>query len=222
MGSPFVSVVMSVSMAKPSCQEPSKTFSARLIHTSRKEAGTDFTNTAVIGRQIFMIDPELLRSNLAEFGYLATESVVRTLITEEKGYVEPFLRLLGAKEISSFDASPYEGAMHVHDFSIPIDYAFHQRFTSVIDSGTLEHVLNYPVALKHCVELVSLGGHFLAIMLANNFFGHGFYQFSPDLFYRVFTPENGFGIQQMWLLKRTASSGSRFPTRQTCAIGSLS
>ena len=105
---------------------------------------------------------------------------------------------------------------------IPIDYAFHQRFTSVIDSGTLEHVLNYPVALKHCMELGSLGGHFLAITPANHFFGHGFYQFSPDLFYRVFTLENGFGIQQMWLLKRTASSGSRFPTRQTCAIGSLS
>jgi len=27
---------------------------------------------------------------------------------------------------------------------------------------------------------------------ANNFFGHGFYQFSPELMFRIFGPENGF------------------------------
>jgi hypothetical protein len=30
--------------------------------------------------------------------------------------------------------------------------------------------------------------------MANNWLGHGFYQFSPELFYRVLTPENGFSI----------------------------
>jgi hypothetical protein len=32
--------------------------------------------------------------------------------------------------------------------------------------------------------------------MANNFMGHGFYQFSPELFYRVFSPENGFRMHR--------------------------
>jgi hypothetical protein len=32
--------------------------------------------------------------------------------------------------------------------------------------------------------------------MANNFMGHGFYQFSPELFYRVFTAENGFRMHR--------------------------
>jgi hypothetical protein len=32
---------------------------------------------------------------------------------------------------------------------------------------------------------------------ANNYFGHGFYQFSPELFFRIFTPANGFVIERL-------------------------
>jgi hypothetical protein len=31
--------------------------------------------------------------------------------------------------------------------------------------------------------------------MANNFCGHGFYQFSPELFYRFFCPENGYSTE---------------------------
>ncbi len=47
------------------------------------------------------------------------------------------------------------------------------------------------------MEMVKVGGHFLAITPANNFFGHGFYQFSPELFFRVLSPENGFQMERM-------------------------
>ena len=49
------------------------------------------------------------------------------------------------------------------------------------------------------MEMVSVGGHFLEITAANNFMGHGFYQFGPELYYRVFSPENGFAIEDVIL-----------------------
>jgi len=34
---------------------------------------------------------------------------------------------------------------------------------------------------------------------ANNLCGHGFYQFSPELFYRIFSAENGFEVERIVL-----------------------
>jgi hypothetical protein len=45
------------------------------------------------------------------------------------------------------------------------------------------------------------GGHFLAISPANNLLGHGFYQFSPELFFRVLCPANGFRIESVYALE---------------------
>ena len=66
-------------------------------------------------------------------------------------------------------------------------------------SGTLEHIFNFPQSIKNCMEMVRVGGHFVGITVANNLMGHGFYQFSPELYYRVLSAENGFQIEAMWL-----------------------
>jgi hypothetical protein len=42
------------------------------------------------------------------------------------------------------------------------------------------------------MEMLRTSGYFLAITPANNQLGHGFYQFSPELFFRIFSPDNGF------------------------------
>ena len=45
--------------------------------------------------------------------------------------------------------------------------------------------------------MLMLGGHFILVTPANNWFGHGFYQFGPDLFYQVFNSDNGFCVKEM-------------------------
>jgi len=157
-----------------------------------KSQGVDFSRTAMIGRQRLWIDPQVrenlrdvLARNLADFGYGNVD--LGRLLAEADGYAEPFLRLLGCTDASSFDASSYERATHIHDFNLPIDPQFKGRFTAVIDAGTLEHIFNFPVAIRNCMEMLTVGGHFLGITPANNACGHGFYQFSPDLYFRVFS-----------------------------------
>ena len=164
-----------------------------------RELGVDFSRTLMIGRQNLFVAPERLAANFAEFGHAVSLDEARRIVSEGKGYAEPFFRALGAAEVSSMDASGFEGATYVHDLNQPIPADLKGRFTAVVDGGSLEHVFNFPVAIKNCMEMVAVGGHYLGITPTSNFSGHGFYQFSPELYFRVLDEPNGFVVQKMVL-----------------------
>jgi hypothetical protein len=89
-----------------------------------------------------------------------------------------------------------ENATILHDMNLPLPDAYHDRFSLVMDGGSLEHVFHYTTALKNAMEAVVPGGHFLTVTPSNNLMGHGFYQFSPELFFRALSPVNGFEIHR--------------------------
>lgn len=159
----------------------------------------DFSRTMTLGRQYMHVSPGQLHGHLRRLKVDIDITELRQRLQAHNDYAEPYLALLGAKETDSMDASDYEGATHVHDLNLPVPETLKNRYTVVIDSGTLEHVFNFPTAIKNCMEMVAPGGHFLCITPANNFMGHGFYQFSPELFFRLFTAENGFELEQLLL-----------------------
>jgi hypothetical protein len=161
------------------------------------KAGVDFSRTATAGRLNLFIDRRSLSAVLGEICGAVTDDEVRAVHAGSGGYAEEFLKRLGAKETISIDASAYEGASLVHDMNLPIGDDLKRRFSVVIDGGTLEHVFNFPMAIKNCMQMVDVGGHFFVHTMANNFMGHGFYQFSPELFYRVLSPENGFRMRRV-------------------------
>jgi hypothetical protein len=157
-----------------------------------RRSGVRFDRTAMIGRQELFIDPVTLHRLLHRSALPASPAETERLLTEANGYAEPLLRRLGAQQITSVDASHYEQASYVHDMNNPIPDSVKSEFSAVIDAGTLEHVFNFPVALRNCMEMVQEGGHLLLMTPANNFMGHGFYQFSPELFFRVLSADNGY------------------------------
>ena len=171
-----------------------------------RRAGVDFQRTLMIGRQGLHLPPAKLAAMLSEFGLRTSADDARRMLDAEAGFAEPLLTRLGAAEISPLDASADEGATHVHDLNLPIGDELKGRFSTVLDGGTLEHVFNFPTALKSCMEMVAPGGHYLALTPASNFSGHGFYQFSPELYYRAFSSENGYRIEQMVLYEDDAES----------------
>jgi hypothetical protein len=88
----------------------------------------------------------------------------------------------------------------------------------VFDGGTLEHVFNFPTTIAGCLSLPKVGGHHIMTSPANNQMGHGFYQFSPDLFYRVFSPENGYELRALFLAP-TYSEGQWFAINDPAKVG---
>jgi hypothetical protein len=51
------------------------------------------------------------------------------------------------------------------------------------------------------MEMVKPGGHLIVITPMNNYAGHGFYQFSPELFYSALCAENGYAVEQMLIVQ---------------------
>lgn len=154
-----------------------------------KQLNINFEKVITIGRQSMYVKENALHE-------LLTKSNLEKINFDT--YFESFLELLGAKTIDSLDASHYEGATVIHDMNLPLPGAYKGKYTLVIDGGSLEHIFNFPVAIKNCMELIEKKGYYIGITPTNNFLGHGFYQFSPELYYRVFSESNGFRVIKMY------------------------
>ncbi|HUI83140.1 MAG TPA: hypothetical protein VL240_02905 [Candidatus Binatia bacterium] len=169
--------------------------------------GCSFETVMMIGRQIlFGVGETTVHDALIRAGFQVSAEDSSRLVTEQDGYLEPLLRYLGAKRVESVDFSDYEKASIIHDMNRPVPSHLNGQFTCVIDAGSLEHVFNFPQAVKNCMEMVAIGGSFLVITPANNFMGHGFYQFSPELFYRMLSAANGFTVENMILCEADPGS----------------
>ena len=46
--------------------------------------------------------------------------------------------------------------------------------------------------MKSMAQAVRVGGQFLCLNIANHHLGHGFWQFSPEVFFRTFSPVHGY------------------------------
>jgi hypothetical protein len=183
-----------------------------------RDSGVRFDRPLMIGRQELFIDPARLRRILARSGIELTEEGARRLLEEEEGFADPLFRLLGATQVDSMDASSYEGATIVHDLNEPIPPSLRNRYSVVFDSGSLEHVFNIAQAFRNCLEMVEDGGYFISIAPGNNAMGHGFYQFSPELYFRILSPQNGFRIERI-LVKETHAAARWYAVTDPATIG---
>lgn len=187
-----------------------------------KNLGVNFAKTLTLGRQGFLCSPRRLKAVLRNFGYRATLKEIDTCFARPSMgplYADAFLRLLGAQAITSVDRSDFEGASLLHDLNDPFPEAYQGQFDFVFDGGTLEHVFHYPAALSHCLDVVRIGGHFLTVAPANNLTGHGFYQISPELFFRVFSVENGFMIRKVVIFDTAKTDSVFFDVKDPAVTG---
>jgi SAM-dependent methyltransferase len=168
--------------------------SAKFLVSSLKQ-GVSFEKTITLGRQGLLFTNDQLTKILLDDD---CPSKYENFSMKEHGliYADTFFHLLGAHEVLSVDFSAYEGATIIHDMNTPIPDRLKDQFDVVFDGGTLEHVFNFPIALKNCLEMVKMGGRFITHTPSNNYCGHGFYQFSPELFFRALSITNGFHIER--------------------------
>ena len=169
--------------------------SVRFLIAARKQ-GAELGDALMLGRQDLNVYPAKMREALAEAG-LPNELFAPE--AKDTGFAEPVFKSLGARNVWSLDASAFEGAEFVHDLNKPIGAELREKFDLVYDGGTLEHVFNFPVALQNCMEMLRVGGRLFIHTVTNSYCGHGFYQFSPELFWRALSPENGFTVERMVL-----------------------
>jgi hypothetical protein len=191
--------------------------SLRLLLLARS-MGVKFDRTITLGRQDLLLTPTQLRNVCSSFGLLISEQEAQHIAFSNDRFAEPMLEKLGALTADSLDATAFDGANIIHDLNQPVPSRLLGQFSLVFDGGTLEHIFDFPTAIRGCMGLPTLGGHFIITSPANNQMGHGFYQFSPDLFYRIFSEPNGYQLKGLFLVP-TFTGGDWFRVRDPAAVG---
>lgn len=180
------------------------------------QRGVSFKSTLTIGRTQLYLLPNEAQRICRLVGREPSEAALRT---EFGGFGDEFMKsLLNIENLEAMDYSAYQGASIVHDMNYPISEEFEGRFDAVIDAGTIEHVFNFPVAIANCMKLVRPGGRLFIITVANNHCGHGFYQFSPELFFRLFKEQNGFHLHRLLLLNHPFPGMELSSAQRTYAV----
>lgn len=167
-----------------------------------RDLGVSFEQTIGIGRQAIFIEDWEVEDHRRLRGLPPLREPVRPAGAPR--YFEPLMQQwLGAAAADSVDASAYEHATLIHDMNQPWPHDgaigdARGRYDAVLDFGCLEHVFDFPTAWRNCVDLCRVGGHVLHVLPANNLSGHGFYQFSPELFFNLYQPSRGFELRGLW------------------------
>lgn len=167
---------------------------ARMILLLRNIPDIDFENVLTFGHQRSYISRGLQKRISKELG-APRESLSQV-------YSDGFMRAIGAETLQFLDISDYENATIIHDLNTPIPDSLREKFTLVIDIGTSEHVFQVTQSLENLRNLCKTQGHVLMVSPANSWLGHGFYQFSPELFFRAFDREYGFEVKSLYLIKK--------------------
>jgi len=154
-----------------------------LMYASKKKK---FGSTATIGRQTITY---LKAKEIKNILHLPKEVDYGTWC--EKLLIDNF----HASKVDSFDYSDYEGCTFTHDMNNPLPPAMttpNNKYDTIIDIGSFEHIYNLPQAFKNISTMCKDGGIIIHILPANNMNGHGFWQFSPELFYSLYSESNGY------------------------------
>lgn len=150
-----------------------------------------FGETICLGRQGLHIKPEIMRRRCGD-----------ALDWRNERYAENMMAILfGASRVDSIDNSPYEGAQIIHDMNEPLPTDM-RAYDTVIDAGTIEHIFDAAQGFRNIVRLCKIGGQILHVTPTNNFCGHGFWQISPETFFSLYAPENGFADTEVFLAAR--------------------
>jgi len=108
---------------------------------------------------------------------------------------------LGYAGQESIDASDFEGATHIVDLNADgVPSHLRERFDVICNNGTLEHIFHVPNVLRNIGTMLKAGGSVIHVAPSNNHMDHGFYQFSPTLFFDYYGA-NGFDIRDSFLLR---------------------
>jgi hypothetical protein len=152
--------------------------------------------TITLGRLNTTLSPDWINKQLTQRNLPAAYSAQSEKINDAL-VADDFFRALGAKTVDSLDGSSFEKATIIHDLNEPIGKEHWEKYDLVFDGGTTEHVFNFPMAIGNAMRLLKVGGTLITHVPINCLCGHGFYQFSPELFFRVMSPHNGFKTEKV-------------------------
>ena len=139
----------------------------------------------------------------------------------------------GVHDITAIDYFDHKADLR-YDLNLPVPEHEHERYRTVIDIGTIEHLFDTRQALENCMRMVRVGGLYFLHTPVNGYCGHGLHTFEPwvmtramqinnfEIVYQQFTDARGAKIDHakdaqnalVWLVGRKTASMGEFQIPQ--------
>ena len=163
----------------------------KVLMNETKRESFEGLSVLTLGRQDIWFSYDLLLETAKEFDVKLSNVSEITLshnsFLADSQYISDscFFQALGFSESKTMDYSDYEFADYILDLNdkkAVLDELC-EAFDVIIDSGTIEHVFNIPNALNNIYKMLRKDGRIIHISPSSNHIDHGFYMFSPTLFW---------------------------------------
>ncbi|MFH1758975.1 MAG: hypothetical protein ABH822_00225 [Patescibacteria group bacterium] len=146
-----------------------------------------------IYREIFRLS-DVFREPVLTFGY---QDILGKDIPKDFNY-QDFKQLLlarGAKSIATLD--PFDNRSDLkYDMNLPIPESEYEKYHTLIDIGSLEHVFDTKQCLENCMRMIKVGGYYFLHTPVNGWLYHGFHTFNPHFIIDAFK-QNNFNIKYL-------------------------
>ncbi len=155
-----------------------------LLNSKRREFG----KTLTLGKLKIYVDEFNIKKILNDKNY-----------KKQKYIDEVLINYFGSTQVDVLDIDDYEGANIIHDLNIKIPEKLEDKYDTILDFGTLEHIFDVKTAIENISLMSKKNGMILHVSPTNNFCGHGFYQLSPEFFNTVYSLNKSYKNTEIFL-----------------------
>jgi hypothetical protein len=106
--------------------------------------------------------------------------------------LKELLQARGLEQVTALDHFDPAADLR-YDLNLPVPEHEHERYRTVYDVGTIEHVFDTRQCFESCARMVAVGGHYFIHTPVKGYFGHGLHTFSPRILVEALKA-NGFEI----------------------------
>lgn len=128
-----------------------------------------------IYQDIFKI-PHLISGDIATIGF---QDILGKNLPQDYNYPDFKKFLLDNKATSVTTIDPFDERSDIkYDLNLPIPVSDIEKYDSLIDIGSLEHIFDTKQALENCMKMVKVGGYYLLHTVVNGLSSHGLHTFN--------------------------------------------
>ena len=115
------------------------------------------------------------------------EDIILAHTSKNFVHARTFFEMLNIHDYTDMDK--FEDVRYIHDLNFPVPKELHNKFSLILDGGTIEHIFDIRQVMENIVTMLQPEGCIVHIGSFN--IDHGFYAISPCLFYEFYSL-NGF------------------------------
>ena len=122
--------------------------------------------------------PGVISPHMLTFGY---QDVMGEDLPTDYAFpdLRPVLLNNGAGSVATLDYFDKRADLS-YDMNLPVPVEEHERYTTLLDIGSLEHVFDTRQCIENCLRMVAVGGIYFLHTCVKGYFGHGLHVFNPE------------------------------------------